>query len=655
MSKLEWALAWARRGFPVFPLTPNGKEPLSGSSWTEISTTDEATIRRLWTDPVLGVEYDYNIGVDTTGHIVPDVDVKDGKDGYNEYNQITGGAGWDTLTVRTPTGGYHLYFEGAGDYSLSPISPGVDVRAYHGYVVGPGSTIDGRAYEIVRDVELAWVPASIEAKLTPRYADRTADTRRSMADTEAAIRAGINYLETAPPAVEGQRGDDTTYQVAARLTRELGISVEAATWLMWEHYNPRCEPPWSLDELSQKVENAAKYATATLGRIEAETVFGGLAIPAVPSAVLPAGVEWGNALLPEATPARPWMLDRMLIAGETTLMIAAGSVGKSLIGLTLAAHLALGRDFGGYKMHVRARSLVYNGEDDVAEMSRRLQAICLVYGFDFHEVRKHVRLLDEHDMPLTLVQRGQGGALIENQVAIEQLTTALADPSVGLFVGDPLGDLHDADENDPAQMNGLMRVIKRISRQANVASLVMAHSTKSRSDNDDRVGNMNILRGTSAIVYKARLAFTLHNMLDKDVEDYGMQAHEQRLYMRMDDAKMNITLQGDQVMWFKREGVRITSKDIVGVLKDAKLEKSITHLKVRLATILVQAMMETNTATLTITQAVGYIKEREPLYGNKTDTEIKQKLDSMFSTMFEYQGKRLQIRREKDKPIVVLS
>jgi Family of unknown function (DUF5906) len=47
--------------------------------------------------------------------------------------------------------------------------------------------------------------------------------------------------------------------VAARL-KDIGNSQDLAQELMLEHYNPRCEPEWSPDELATKVRNAYSYA-----------------------------------------------------------------------------------------------------------------------------------------------------------------------------------------------------------------------------------------------------------------------------------------------------------------------------------------------------------------------------------------------------------
>lgn len=652
MSKLAAALAWAARGFPVFPLVPNGKEPAYGDSWYDISTTDAAAVRAMWTDPVLGTEQDYNIGVDCTGRIVADIDVKDGKNGYNEYCSIVGTDQWDTLTIRTPTGGFHAYYDGE-DAGNSPISAAVDIRSHHGYVVGPGSTINGVPYTIVRDVEPAWVPSAVYTRLAA--VEQRRDFVVSDGDTDASIQAGINYLITAPPAIEGQRGDETTFIVAARLVRELGLSEYAALNLLAEYYNPRCMPPWSLDELRQKVENAASYGTAGLGRLDPATVFGGLALPPPPSLFSSTALStWGNALDPEATPERPWMIDRILMVGETTLVIAAGSVGKSTLGLVIAAHLAMGINFGPYKVRTRCKTIIFNGEDDRTEQSRRLQAVCQLYNFPYDEVRQYIKLWDADDVDMMLVVRN-GSSSTENTALVNQLIDALSDPTIGLFIGDPIGDLHNADENSPSDMNLLIRTLKKISRRANVASLLMTHSTK--GNDADRIGNMDILRGTSATVYKARVALTLVGASDKDAEEYGIQPEQIGQWIRMDDAKMNLSLKGEQMLWFKREGIKIASGDTVGALRQTELTANTMFIQMRIAGRLIDHLVAQNSSTMLISQAVAMLKQTEPIWQNKTDNEIKQRLEGMFSVVTEVQGKRIQVKRDEkgEKPIVVLS
>ena len=94
--------------------------------------------------------------------IVLDVDVKD--DGLAEMQDyIKKYGGIDTYTVRTPSGGYHYYFnyEAACEADRWRIAnyftnstkyraKGLDIRTKGGYVVGAGSRVGGKEYEVVR-------------------------------------------------------------------------------------------------------------------------------------------------------------------------------------------------------------------------------------------------------------------------------------------------------------------------------------------------------------------------------------------------------------------------------------------------------------------------------------------------------------------------
>lgn len=643
MSKLQAALAWASRGFPVFPLVPNGKQPVFEDTWHEQSTTDPALIRSMWTDPVLRTEHDFNIGVDCTGRIVVDIDVKEGKDGYNQYMQL--GGTFNTLVVQTTSGGFHCYFEGP-DCANVNIAKDIEIRSYHGYVVAPGSTINGVPYTVVNDVEPSWIDLNVERLLSPVRTRKELQSDIEL-DSPANVQAGINFLQTTPIAIEGQRGDETTFITAARLVRELGLSTYTAFELMRDHWNDRCEPPWQLDELLGKVENASNYGTAELGRLDPSVLFSAVSVEPPPGIFQQVATGlWGNAVDPASTPTRPWLIERLLMIGHVSMIGAAGSAGKSSIGLATAAHLSLGIEFAGYTVHRRGKVIVYNGEDDVAEQSRRLQAVCMSYNLDYNEVKQNIILLDYTMIDLKLVVRN-GRAASRNEAVINSFVELAEADDVVAAILDPLIDLHECDEGVSTEMNLVMRSLQELSKRANIAVLVMHHTTKAGSDRQEaRIGNMDIFRGASGIVYKCRAAFTLMDASTQDAEDYGLQASEQHLWVRLDDAKMNLSLKSTNATWFRKEGVRIYNGDIVGVLRSATLMKSVNHLRVRLAEILVAAMMDTGTGSLTMQQAINIVREAEPIVANKKDAEIRAKLETSFATPFQVREHTVHALRE---------
>lgn len=643
MGTLHAALAWAQRGFSVFPLQENSREPALPGDWNNIATTDPEVIRALWLDPVLGIERNYNIGCACTDMVVIDVDVKKGKNGYNEYLEMQGH--FDTLVVQTTTGGYHCYFHGPSSNN-APLSSAVDVRANRGYVVAPGSIIDGSPYRIINDRDMAWVPLAIENRLEAAYSRKDAGDA-VVHDSEASIQGAIRYLESAPPAVEGQRGDETTFMTACRLVREFALSAQTAFALMRDYYNPRCSPPWELEALWQKVMNAESYGSADVGLLKPEQLYAGVAVEPPPSVF--ASLTWGNMIDADRVRQRPWIVDRMLMRQAVTLILASGSAGKSSLALALAAHLAVGKNFAGFPVRTACKTIIYNGEDDIEEQSRRLQALCAIYDLDLQAVRSKIMFISARDFKIQLVIRGERNRAEANAVVVNQLIELAKDPEVGCFIADPLVKLHQCNESDNVEMDVVMDTITRIAHEANIAVTVLHHTSKGSDRQEDRIGNMDIARGASAVVNASRIAFTLLNASTQDQLDYGIPASEGHMYARLDDAKMNLSLAGRDATWFKRESYRIYSGDSVGVMRHTELQKSKQHIKIYLADVILDELTLSGRATLPMADAVNLCRNKIPQWENKTAHEARRELETLFSVALTHRNRTLKaIRTGKD-------
>jgi len=71
-------------------------------------------------------------------------------------------------------------------------------------------------------------------------------------------RRAIAYINKIDPAVSGQGGHDTAFRAACAVGPGFDLTPEHAFRLLWEHYNPRCVPPWSETELRHKIDDAYK-------------------------------------------------------------------------------------------------------------------------------------------------------------------------------------------------------------------------------------------------------------------------------------------------------------------------------------------------------------------------------------------------------------
>ncbi len=286
MSKLQVALALAAEGYHVFPLEPHSKLPHIDGFPTR-SSRDVEQIRSWWTDPVLGLEQDFNIGISTSRFgdgqalIVVDIDNKGGKNGSESLVkiQLEEGPLPDTAVARTPTGGFHYIFRVAQALrqSVGELGSGLDTRSRGGYIVGAGSTVETGAYTWTSPQRQPtdapdWLVERFrvgDAAVSGATGLRTAREVPAAVDSALAADRAMAYLRRLDPAVEGER-NHAGYKTAAYL-KDLGVSAVECAALMAEHW--LCSPPLDQRELDHVITSAFKYGESAPGSAAPEVQF----------------------------------------------------------------------------------------------------------------------------------------------------------------------------------------------------------------------------------------------------------------------------------------------------------------------------------------------------------------------------------------------
>jgi hypothetical protein len=276
-TRLDSALDLAQRGFYVFPIVENTKLPAI-KDYPNRATRDADMIRAWWSSR------DCNVGISTSRFgnnnalVVVDVDTKGGKNGEAALLEleILGMEFPSSLEQQTCSGGRHIIYvtEQPLRQGVDVLGKGLDIRSKGGYIVGPGSEIDGKPY---RWIDISATPAEAPAWLVNKLGVRADVERLSVVlpdsvDPDRAWDRALDYLKIAPHAVEGQGGDEATYKVAARI-KDFGCSQEQTYELLLDFWNGECTPPWSPDELLDKVANAYKYGTEQPGAAAPEAIF----------------------------------------------------------------------------------------------------------------------------------------------------------------------------------------------------------------------------------------------------------------------------------------------------------------------------------------------------------------------------------------------
>lgn len=201
-SPLNTPAALVARGFALFPLRAGSKLPAVARDWEHTATTSLVRLRRLTGDP--GANYAIACGPSNLLVIDTDVAKQDAAqaarhpaNGLEVLRELAGDRALPrTFTVSTPSGGRHLYFRPPSEgpelrNTVRRIGPLIDTRGIGGYVVAPGSRVDGVVYEVLDDSPIAELPEWIASLLRPFEARPAAGEPLPLATALAPIRARL--------------------------------------------------------------------------------------------------------------------------------------------------------------------------------------------------------------------------------------------------------------------------------------------------------------------------------------------------------------------------------------------------------------------------------------------------------------------------------
>jgi putative DNA primase/helicase len=270
MTRLDAALAYTRRGWPVFPCDWAGdrrKRPLTKHGLYDASRdpTIVAGWWQRWPQALIGVP----TGA-ASGFVVLDVDVKrDRENGYDTLDDLGFSIFPETPMVHTASGGLHLYFalpagveirntEGAKGRG---VGPGLDWRGDGGYVIVP-SPGSGYFWDPTWNFDLTPL-AAVPVKLLPQEAPRSSSNAPVKPTTglspyaDAALDQACRNILAAPAGQQEATLNGECFAIGT-LAGAGAIPVDfARRVLIWAGRRiPDQDPrrPWRAREIEAKVD-----------------------------------------------------------------------------------------------------------------------------------------------------------------------------------------------------------------------------------------------------------------------------------------------------------------------------------------------------------------------------------------------------------------
>lgn len=507
-TKREAAHAAARLGFDVIPLAPNAKYPPLITDWPNRATQDPKQID-AWFD-----EWpDANIGGATKDKLVFDIDKRN--QGWDTWGFLKITEDFpNTLCATTAGGGAHVIYQLREGQQVKngahKAGQGVDIKGDGGYIVMPGSTIDGKPYEWDNNTPMAFAPQwAIDAyKGSKRKKTDSAGKRIVEEDDQARELFEQWMIKHAPMAYDGEI-DETTYKMAAR-GYDFGCSEQTVFDIVSEWDETHCFPQNNSDRLPVVVESAGHNRENAIGSKHP------LASPF--DAVEDVGIAPAESVKPSLStenkrfyavradegakraldnPGEP-LIKGIIHRGTMSVLIGAPGGGKTFLGLDWSYHIAKGLPWAGKAVHQGA--VVYLAAEAGNMIMSRLAALQQHYG-------------PLGDAPLYVIPCSADFAHgPEDAKAVLALILDIEKQSgqkVEFFVVDTLNRaMSGGDENSSKDMGAVIQAVDFIREQAKTHTMIIHHPGK--DENKGGRGHSSMLGGTDTemLISNRVLSFT---------------------------------------------------------------------------------------------------------------------------------------------------
>jgi hypothetical protein len=517
-SKFKHAIAYARRGFLVFPChnidtdgecscgklqcASAGKHPRY-KDWQKDATLDEAQIRRWWS------EYpDSNIGVACGAKsklTVLDVDGQTGRDTLRQL-ELDNGELPETPIALTGSGGAHYYFlHSPGVGNAVRFAPGLDIRTDGGLVVGVGSVtknpyrweVQAPLGEVPLGVMPTWLAGLIKVAQTPQ----TNGERFKLPNLDQMVE-GSGRQEALYKAIRSMR----LQGLAEQAIREIAASI-----------NQRMKRPLDPSEFRLTIEHA-------LSQPDREGF-----VPAVANGHLPVvlPVEGFEAaqMANEEYLKRDAIVEGLCYARAVSMITGGKHAGKSTLARWLAICLAKGISF--LDREVQQGEVLYLASEDET-MAARMELLRL--GWTPSDPIKFMSM---------------SNITVDQVKLLEALTDYIRNNIIKLVVMDMLFDFVSiGDEMSYAQTREALGKIQMVASAGGCHIVTVHHAPKHANHGDAAIaalGSQGLAARVSPLILVRRHGPGVHSVVTTEVRDpRGKSIVESRL-TKGEDGSMRLT------------------------------------------------------------------------------------------------------------------
>nr|WP_160115835.1 AAA family ATPase [Bosea lathyri] len=256
---------------------------------------------------------------------------------------------------------------------------------------------------------------------------------------------------------------------------------------------------------------------------------------------------------PAKIPKRQWLYDNHYIRKFVSATVAPSGVGKSSLKIVEALAMASGKPLLGAQPTGTYRVWLWNGEDPMDELERRISAAMQHYGLTREDVGDRLFVDSGRNMEIVLASETRDGCRIAEPVAGAVLATIEAN-RLDVLTLDPFISTHRVSENDNGAIDMVVKKWAKIADAGN-ASVELVHHVRKLNGGEVTVEDG---RGAVSLLAAARSARALSRMSKVDAVRMGLVDVHKRLFHFADD-KNNLAppAPADGGQWFELASVAL--------------------------------------------------------------------------------------------------
>lgn len=276
-------------------------------------------------------------------------------------------------------------------------------------------------------------------------------------------------------------------------------------------------------------------------------------------------------------PPREFLYGDIIARKYVSMIIAPAGVGKSIFSMQLAVSAASSKPWGAWSSKQSNLNVwIYNNEEGNDELIRRLKAIMIENELKKSDFKGNFYMDSGEKQSITIAKVDKDGESVIATPDYDSLVAEIKERKIDILIIDPFAETHAVTENSNDKIKIVTGLYRKIAFDTNCAVLLIHHARKGV---ENLAGNAEAGRGGGAQIGVVRRAFTIAKMSKEEAADIGVQPEKRHWYVRLDDAKSNITAPAENTTWFKFKSVSIGNGNViypdgdsVGVLKHTTID-----------------------------------------------------------------------------------